>query len=239
MEDSTLNDLQRYLEYLRYNTTDFGLRLLKPFSVVNYLFNRSKYQVVFDNDNINDCYWVEKKELENFLAGKCSNKVNLRLGRAFKESGKSGFYLSLSANNLERDQDSIQKLFGLKFKNNDLFYKIVDVAFQESKSDPSSLSIIPVDNIKIYVVEDFRVDDFLEVNKFVDKGMSVKRGMGYSIEVDDEKDNEYLTISDVKTAIKMAKAEAAKDILSEISIAFPDGHKIGEFVKNVIKKHLF
>lgn len=241
MEDKTLNNLQKYLEYIRYNTTDFGLRLLQPFKVQHYQFNKTKYQAIFDTENYNDCYWVTKVELDNFIAGKYSSKVNLKMDRPFKEDNKSGFYLSLSSNNLEPKMETIQKLFGLRFKKNDIFYKIIDVSFKETK--PKELgsvffkSIIQ-DNVKIYTVEDFQVNDFLEVNKFVDTGKTVKKGIGYSIEIDEEGDHEYVSMSDARVAVEMAKDVAKKDIINDISDLFPEGHKIGNYVKEIIKKHL-
>jgi len=241
MEDRTLSNLQKYLEYIRYNTTDFGLRLLKPFTVKQYQFNKTKFQAIFDTENFTDCYWVEKIELENFLSGKYSSKVNLKMDRPFKEGVKSGFYLSLSSNNLEPTMDNIQKLFGLRFKKNDIFYKIIDVSFQQTKfEDLGSVALIPMiqDNIKIYTVEDFQVSDFLEVNKFVDVARTVKKGIGYSIEIDGESDHEYVSMSDAKVAIEMAKDVARKQILSDISDLLPEGHKIGNYVKEIIKKHL-
>jgi len=233
MEDKTLINLQKYLEYIRYNTTDFGLRLLEPFQVHKYQFNATKYQAIFDAENYTDCYWVTKIELENFLSGKYSSKVNLKMDKPFKEDGKSGFYLSLSSNNLEPEMETIKKLFGLRFKKNDIFYKIVDVSFQSPmfKGDIK-------DNVKIYTVEDFQVNDFLEVNKFVDVAKTVKKGVGYSIEIDGESNHEYVSMSDAKVAIEMAKDEAKKEILNDISDLLPEGHKIGNYVKEIIKKHL-
>lgn len=237
MEDSTLNDLQRYLEYIRSNTTDFGIRLLKPFVVCQYLFIRNKYQAVFEKDNYNDCYWVTKAELDNFLAGKYSNKVTLKMDRPFKEEGNSGFYLSLSANSMEPTMDNIQKLFQLRFKTNDIFYKIVDVSFQQLSmpyDEPNKIK----DNVKIFTIEDCTVEDYLEVNKFVDKGMTVKKGMGYSIEIDEVENNEYVSITDARTAVKMTKEIAIKEILEDLNVIFPEGHKVGNHVKEIIKKKL-
>jgi hypothetical protein len=241
MEDKTLINLQKYLEYIRYNTTDFGLRLLEPFQVHKYQFNATKYQAIFDTENYTDCYWVAKIELENFLSGKYSSKVNLKMDRPFKEDGKSGFYLSLSSNNLEPKMETIQKLFGLRFKKNDIFYKIIDVSFQKTKAESlGSVFLKPMiqDNVKIYTVEDFQVGDFLEVNKFVDVAKTVKKGVGYSIEIDGESDHEYVSMSDAKVAIEMAKDAARKDIINDISELFPEGHRIGNHIKEIIKKHL-
>lgn len=237
MEDKTLNDLQKYLEYIRYNTMDYGLRLLKPFNVCQYQFNKTKYQAIFDLDNYNDCYWIEKNDLVNFLAGKYSNKINLRMDKPFKEDGKSGFYLSLSSNNLEPTMDNIQKLFGLRFKKNDIFYKIIDVAFKQLSmpyNEPNQIN----DNVKIYTVEDFQVNDFLEVNKFIDVAKTVKKGIGYSIEIDGDDNDEYVSMSDARIAIEMTKEEAKKAILNDISELLPEGHKLGNYVKEIIKKHL-
>jgi len=241
MEDKTLVNLQKYLEYIRYNTTDFGLRLLEPFKVQKYQFNKTKYQAIFDSDDYTDCYWIPNIELDNFLSGKYSSKVNLKMDRPFKEDGKSGFYLSLSSNNLEPKMETIKKLFGLRFKKNDIFYKIVDVSFQQTKAeDLGSVFLKPMvqDNVKIYTVEDFQVNDFLEVNKFIDVAKTVKKGVGYSIEIDGESNHEYVSISDARVAIEMAKDEAKKEILNDISDLLPEGHKIGNYVKEIIKKHL-
>ena len=237
MQDNTLNDLQKYLEYIRYNTMDFGVRLLKPFLVYKYYVNKDKFQVILNEKNDNDCYWVTKIELDNFLSGKCSNKVNLKLDRPFQDEYSSGFYLSLSDNNLSPKIDDIQRLYGLRFKKNDLFYKIIDVSYQQlsmSYDEPNEIK----DNIKILIVEDFHVDDFIEVNKFVDKGRSAKRGMGYSIEIDEDYNSEYLNISDVKKAIKMAKSESLKEILEDLDFVFIDGNKVGDHVKEIINRRL-
>ena len=67
MEERTLKGLQSYLEYIRYNTTNFGLRLLRPFSVYHYVYSQNKYRVFFDNER-NDSYWIEGSEYNKFLA---------------------------------------------------------------------------------------------------------------------------------------------------------------------------
>lgn len=237
MEENTIKDLQRYLEYIRYNTMDFGLRLLKPFVVCKYYFNKTKYQVIFSENNDGDCYWVTKVDLDNFIAGKYSNKVNLKMDRPFQEGDKSGFYLSLRDNNLEATTESLERLFGMRFKKNDIFYKIIDVSFQQLSMPYDEPNIIK-DNVKIFTVEDFHIDDFIEVNKFVDTGRTVKRGVGYSIEIDHESDNEYLAISDVRAVLGMAKKIAEKEIMDDLNLIFPDGHKIGDHVKGVVKRRL-
>jgi hypothetical protein len=237
MEDITLKNLQKYLEYIRCNTTDFGLRLLKPFVVCKYYLNKTKYQAIFSENNDGDCYWVTNEELNSFIAGKYSNKVNLVMNKPFKEGDTSGFYISLSLNNLEPTMENIQKLFGLRFKRNDIFYKITDVAFQQLSmpyDEPNEIK----DNVKIFTIEDFHVDDFLEVNKFVDSGRTVKRGMGYSIEIDEEHNNEYVSITDARTAIKMAKEAAKKEVLEELNLIFHDGHAVGDHVKDILNRKL-
>ena len=94
MEDSVLKNLQNYLEYIRYNTTNFGLRLLRPFSACHYVYSQNKYKVFFDA-NLNDSYWVEKVDYDKFMQGKLSNNVMLRMGSAFTEGEKFGYYMSL------------------------------------------------------------------------------------------------------------------------------------------------
>lgn len=235
MEDKTLNHLQRYLTYIRYNSTNFGLRLLKPFKVCNYSLVNNKYTAIFDNNNINDCYYIEKNVLEKFLRGEFSNNINLTLGRAFQESKGSGFYISLELNKLELDFETIELLFGLRFKKNDIFYKIQDVAYQKLKLlDEEVID----DNIKIYIIEDFHAEDFLEVNKFLDTSKTAIKGVGYSIEYDEEGQKEYVALADAKIAIEMSKKDSYEDILKELNVIFPFEHKLGDKIKEILKNNL-
>lgn len=231
LQDPIISQLQFYLEYIKANTIDYGVRLLKPFTVHDYYTSQGKYQAIFNPSNRNDCYYITINDLNDFLKGKTSNKVNLRVGRGFEDDGRSGLYLSLSENNLPQSMESIQRLFGLRFKKSDLFFKIVDVQFSGEFGQIE-------DNIKIYVIEDFGVNDFIEVNKFVDTGMTVKRGEGYSIEIDETNNDEYISVSDARTAIKMAKDIALRDILSDLDELFSPNHRIGDRVKAIIGKRL-
>ena len=245
MEDNIISNLQKYLEYIRYNTMDFGLRLLKDFTVCQYTFSNQKYQAIFEKDNFQDSYYVSKIDLEKFLGGKFSNKINLFFEKPFKDKDKNGFYLSLQKNKLDPNMDNIKKLFGLRFKKNDIFYKIVDVSFQQINSKQEEINSIILssnvkvqDNVKIFIVEDFGVNDFLEVNQFAGSGKTVKKGMGYSIEIDELESEQYVTIQDARTAIKMTKETAMKEILVDLSSLFPNGHKLGDYVKQIVKKRL-
>lgn len=230
MEEKTLKDLQKYLEYIKYNTTNFGLRLLRPFSVYHYVYSQNKYRVFFDNER-SDSYWIEGSEYNKFLQGKLSNTVSLRMENAFSDDIGSGYYLSLSENNLETNVDALQFLYGLRFKLNDIFYKIIDVKYM------SAYGFVE-DRIKIYVVEDFRAQDFLEVNKFVDTLRHVKRGMGYSIEIDDDKNEEYVLLSDAKKAIEISKKECLHNILKDFEDVFPMENKLSQKVFDVVKSRL-
>ena len=221
---------------------DFGLRLLKPFVVVQVLLIKGKYHAIFDNDNHSDCYHITHKELNDFLDGKYSSKVNLFMDKPFTEGGKNGFYFSLSKNKLDKKMDNIQRLFGMRFKKNDIFYKIMDVSFQQSELSSDKLGSTELssinDNVKIYTVEDFTVDDFIEVNKFIDKDRTVTKGMGYSMVFDELDNGEFLSVSATRAAIKMSKEIAYKEILDDLEIIFPAGHKMGDYVKKVIKNRL-
>lgn len=230
MEEKTLKGLQSYLEYIRYNTTNFGLRLLRPFSVYHYVYSQNKYRVFFDNER-NDSYWIEGSEYNKFLQGKLSNTVSLRMENAFSDDSGFGYYLSLSENNLETNVDILQFFYGLRFKLNDIFYKIKDVNYM------SSYGFVE-DRIKIYVVEDFHAQDFLEVNKFVDTLRHVKKGMGYSIEIDDDKNDEYVLLSDAKKAIEISKKECLENILKDFESVFPMENKLSQKVIEVVKKRL-
>lgn len=230
MEEKTLKGLQNYLEYIRYNTTNFGLRLLRPFSVYHYVYSQNKYRVFFDNER-NDSYWIEGSEYNKFLQGKLSNTVSLKMDNAFSDDSGSGYYLSLSENNFEANVDALQFLYGLRFKLNDIFYKIKDVNYM------SSYGFLE-DRIKVYVVEDFHAQDFLEVNKFVDTLRHVKKGMGYSIEIDDDKTDEYVLLSDAKKAIEISKKECMENILKDFQDVFPLENKLSQKVVEVIKNRL-
>lgn len=230
MEEKTLKGLQSYLEYIRYNTTNFGLRLLRPFSVYHYVYSQNKYRVFFDNER-NDSYWIEGSDYNKFLQGKLSNTVSLKMDNAFSDNSGSGYYLLLSENNLETNVEALQFLYGLRFKLNDIFYKIKDVNYM------SSYGFVE-DRIKIYVTEDFHAQDFLEVNKFVDTLRHVKRGMGYSIEIDDDKNDEYVLLSDAKKAIEISKKECMENILKDFQNVFPLENKLSQKVVEVIKNRL-
>lgn len=236
MEELVLNNLQKYLEYIRYNTTDFGLRLLKPFSVCHYVYSQNKYKVFFD-PNLSDCYWVEKTDYDKFIQDKLVNTVCLRMGNSFLEEGRFGYYMSLTENKLESNPESLQFLFGLRFKLNDIFYKIEDVGYK-NLSIPLIEGDVMDDNVKLYVVEDFYSKDFLEVNKFADTSKYVKRGMGYSIEIDDHQTDDYVLLSDARTAIKMSKKESLEKILSDLNQIFPLENKISQKVIYILKNRL-
>lgn len=230
MEEKTLKDLQKYLEYIRYNTTNFGLRLLRPFCVQHYLYSQNKYKVFFDNER-KDSYWIEASEYNKFVQGKLSNTVSLRMENAFSDSNGSGYYMSLAENKLEPNVDALQFLYGLRLNLNDIFYKIKDVNYM------SSYGFVE-DRVKIYVIEDFHVEDFLEVNKFVDTAKYVKKGMGYSMEIDDDRTDEYVLLSDAKKALKMSKKECLDNILRDFERVFPLENKISQKVIEIVKNRL-
>lgn len=236
MEDLILKNLQNYLEYIRYNTTTFGLRLLRPFSVCHYVYSQNKYKVFFDA-NLNDSYWVDKVDYDKFMKGKLTNDVVLRMGNAFTEGERLGYYMSLTENKLEANPEALEFLFGLRFKLNDIFYKIEDVNYKKL-SLPLLEEGVMDDNVKIYVVEDFYAKDFLEVNKFVDTSKYVKKGMGYSIEIDDYETDDYVSLSDAKAAIKMSKKESLDKILKDLKEIFPLENKISQKVIYILKNRL-
>lgn len=230
MEEKILKELQSYLEYIRYNTTNFGLRLLRPFCVYHYVYSQNKYKVFFDNDR-KDSYWIEAGEYNKFIQGKLSNTVSLKMENAFSDGNGSGYYMSLAENKLDSNVDALQFLYGLRLKLNDIFYKIKDVNYM------SSYGFVE-DRVKIYVVEDFHAEDFLEVNKFVDTSKYVKRGMGYSIEIDDNQTDEYVLLSDAKKAIEMSKKECLDNILRDFESVFPLENKISQKVSEIVKNRL-
>ena len=236
MEDLILKNLQNYLEYIRYNTMGFGLRLLRPFSACHYVYSQNKYKVFFDA-NLNDSYWVEKVDYDKFMQGKLSNNVMLRMGNAFTEGEKFGYYISLAENKLEATPEGLQFLFGLRFKLNDIFYKIEDVGYK-NLSLPLIEEGVMDDNVKLYVVEDFYAKDFLEVNKFEDTSKFVKKGMGYSVEIDDYGKDDYVLLSDAKAAIKMSKKESLDKILKDLKEIFPLENKISQKVIYILKNRL-
>lgn len=236
MEDLILKNLQNYLEYIRYNTMGFGLRLLRPFSACHYVYSQNKYKVFFDA-NLNDSYWVEKVDYDKFIQGKLSNNVMLRMGNAFTEGERFGYYMSLTENKLEATPEGLQFLFGLRFKLNDIFYKIEDVGYK-NLSIPLIEEGVMDDNVKLYVVEDFYAKDFLEVNKFEDTSKFVKKGMGYSMEIDDYGKDDYVLLSDARTAIKMSKKESLDKIMIDLKEIFPMENKISQKVIYILKNRL-
>ena len=236
MEDLILKNLQNYLEYIRYNTTGFGLRLLRPFSACHYVYSQNKYKVFFDT-NLNDSYWVEQVDYDKFIQGKLTNSVMLRMGNAFTEGEKFGYYMSLTENKLEASSEGLKFLFGLRFKMNDMFYKIEDVGYK-NLSLPLIEEGVMDDNVKLYVIEDFYAKDFLEVNKFEDTSKFVKKGMGYSVEIDDYGKEDYVLLSDAKAAIKMSKKESLDKILSDLKEIFPMENKISQKVIYTLKNRL-
>jgi hypothetical protein len=236
MEDLILKNLQNYLEYIRYNTMGFGLRLLRPFSARHYVYSQNKYKVFFDA-NLNDSYWVEKVEYDKFIQGKLSNNVMLRMGNAFTEGERFGYYMSLIENKLEANPEGLQFLFGLRFKLNDIFYKIEDVGYK-NLSLPLIEEGLMDDNVKLYVVEDFYAKDFLEVNKFEDTSKFVKKGMGYSVEIDDYGKDDYVLLSDAKAAITMSKKESLDKILIDLKEIFPMENKISQKVIYILRNRL-
>lgn len=236
MEDLILKNLQNYLEYIRYNTMGFGLRLLRPFSACHYVYSQNKYKVFFDA-NLNDSYWVEKVDYDKFIQGKLSNNVMLRMGNAFTEGERFGYYMSLTENKLEAIPEGLQFLFGLRFKLNDIFYKIEDVGYK-NLSIPLIEEGVMDDNVKLYVVEDFYAKDFLEVNKFEDTSKFVKKGMGYSMEIDDYGKDDYVLLSDARAAIKMSKKESLDKIMIDLKEIFPMENKISQKVIYILKNRL-
>ena len=236
MEDLTLKNLQNYLEYIRYNTMGFGLRLLRPFSTCHYVYSQNKYKVFFD-PNLKDSYWVEKSDYDKFMQGKLSNNVMLRMGNAFTEGERFGYYISLTENKLEAIPEGLQFLFGLRFKLNDIFYKIEDVGYK-NLSIPLIEEGLMDDNVKLYVVEDFYAKDFLEVNKFEDTSKFVKKGMGYSVEIDDYGKDDYVLLSDAKAAITMSKKESLDKILIDLKEIFPMENKISQKVIYILRNRL-
>lgn len=237
MEDKVLKNLQNCLEYIRYNTMGFGLRLLRPFSVCHYVYTQNKYKVFFDT-NLTDCYWVEKSEYDNFLQGKLTNTVVLKTGNSFTENGRFGYYMSLAENKLEDNEEALRFLFGLRFKLNDIFYKIEDVGYKKLSIPLLIGDEAMDDSVKLYVVEDFHAEDFLEVNKFADTSKYVKKGMGYSIEIDGDQSDDYVLISDAKAAIKMSKKESLDKILIDLKEIFPMENKISQKVIYILKNRL-
>ena len=236
MEDLTLKNLQNYLEYIRYNTMGFGLRLLRPFSACHYVYSQNKYKVFFD-PNLKDSYWVEKSDYDKFMQGKLSNNVMLRMGNAFTEGERFGYYMSLTENKLEANPEGLKFLFGLRFKLNDIFYKIEDVGYK-NLSIPLIEEGLMDDNVKLYVVEDFYAKDFLEVNKFEDTSKFVKKGMGYSVEIDDYGKDDYVLLSDAKSAITMSKKESLDKILIDLKEIFPMENKISQKVIYILRNRL-
>lgn len=236
MEDLVLKNLQNYLEHIRYNTMGFGLRLLRPFSACHYVYSQNKYKVFFD-PNLKDSYWVEKSDYDKFIQGKLSNNVMLRMGNAFTEGERFGYYMSLIENKLEANPEGLQFLFGLRFKLNDIFYKIQDVGYK-NLSIPLIEEGFMDDNVKLYVVEDFYAKDFLEVNKFEDTSKFVKKGMGYSVEIDDYGKDDYVLLSDAKAAITMSKKESLDKILIDLKELFPMENKISQKVIYILRNRL-
>jgi len=247
MEENILKGLQDYLEFIRYNTMDFGSRLLMPFFVSHFTPYKDRYKVCF-NDNVNDCYWVEKDEYDKFLNNKLSNNVILRTSNAFKEGESFGYYMSLSENNIKCNLDNISILYGLRFKLNDIFYKIKDIGYQvdslsfkfylDERSSVQESSKIVEDKVKLYVVEDFYAEDFLYVNKFSNTSRQVKRGMGYSIEIDDDHVDDFVLVSDAKTAIQLSKKESLDNILRDLKNIFPIENTLSKKISEIIKKRL-
>ena len=236
MEEIVLKNLQKYLEYIRYNTTDFGLRLLRPFSVCHYVYAQNRYKAFFNQD-LTDFYWIEKTDYDKFTQGKLINTVVLRTGNAFSDGDKFGYYMSLEENKLESNPDALKFLFGLRFKLNDIFYKIQDVGYKKLTIPHVEEELID-DSVKLYVIEDFNSEDFLEVNKFTDTSRYVKRGMGYSMEIDGNETDDYVLLSDAKNAIKMSKKESLEKILSDLEKIFPLENKISQKVIYIIKNRL-
>ena len=94
------------------------------------------------------------------------------------------------------------------------------------------------DNVKLYVVEDFYAKDFLEVNKFEDTSKFVKKGMGYSVEIDDYGKDDYVLLSDAKAAITMSKKESLDKILIDLKEIFPMENKISQKVIYILRNRL-
>jgi hypothetical protein len=161
----------------------------------------------------------------------------LRMGNAFTEGEKFGYYMSLTENKLEASSEGLKFLFGLRFKMNDMFYKIEDVGYK-NLSLPLIEEGVMDDNVKLYVIEDFYAKDFLEVNKFEDTSKFVKKGMGYSVEIDDYGKEDYVLLSDAKAAIKMSKKESLDKILSDLKEIFPMENKISQKVIYTLKNRL-
>jgi hypothetical protein len=171
------------------------------------------------------------------MQGKLSNNVMLRMGNAFTEGERFGYYMSLTENKLEATPEGLQFLFGLRFKLNDIFYKIEDVGYK-NLSLPLIEEGVMDDNVKLYVVEDFYAKDFLEVNKFEDTSKFVKKGMGYSVEIDDYSKDDYVLLSDAKAAITMSKKESLDKILIDLKEIFPMENKISQKVIYILRNRL-
>ena len=206
-KQEVISQLQSYLNYVRFNTVNFGNRLLEYFEVSDFSLTRdvSSIFVEFRGSEASrgNHYWVNKKDFEDFKAGKKKLGVALDFTKHTIENGHTVFELNLSKNKLDNKLNEVAKLKDLNVRySNGLLYKVIDV--QVKVKDETHVENI----VKLIVKESKSTKDFID-SKVVLKNKVEKRG---GLEIELGVTEEFLSKNDVLEALKIERSILAEDL---------------------------
>lgn len=226
-------DLQDFLNYKRTNSLDFGSRLLRPFIVESSTSNRKDENIMVkfqDYDTLphNNHYWVNKKELDDFLNGKKELGVSLNLDNVYEENGLLIFEINLMRNGIKKPSFiDAQKIRGLNIKHNNKIFKCHDV--QVSFRDDNSIDKI----VKAFVVESFSAEMYINKYTVVQNKIEIKNGITFE---DFDTQEEFVRKFEALEAVRLERKNVVNEMKSWVFLNMTN--KVEEGVLEAFLKKL-
>lgn len=212
-KEKIMSDIQDFLNYKRTNSIDFGTRLLDDFKVVNFRTDNGDSLFVefegYEKIPHSNHYWVQKKELQDFLAGNNRMGVNLFVDNAFVENNCTIFEVNLIKNGFKKMTiHDAQKLKGIQINYNNKLYKSYDVQVKLIKDTE-------IDKvIRVFVIEPTSAEYFLNHNTVVKNSIiQIKNGITF------EDENSKETFVKKEIALEAVKLER-KSVTNEFKAWF-------------------
>jgi len=227
-----IKDLQDFLNYKRTNTKDFGNRLLKDFNVVDFSGTQEENKLFVQFENYekspqSNHYWVEKKELDDFLNGNRPLGVNLLVDKFSNENDCLILEVNLMKNGFKKTtiQDA-ERLKGININYGGKLYKSYDV--QVNVETDNIIDKI----IRIFVFEPSSAESYIEKNTVVQNKVEIKNGITFE---DFYNQDRFVRKFDALEAVRMERKSISNELRAWFMLNMAD-KVTGEFSEAFLKK---
>lgn len=228
-----LSDLQDFLNYKRTNSLDFGSRLLKPFVVESCSSGRKDENIMvkfkgYDELPHANHYWVNKKELDEFLNGKKELGVALMIDHAYEDGEQIIFEINLIKNGIKKPHlVDAQKIRGLNIKHNGRIFKCYDV----NVSINEDFSIDKA--VRAYVLESSSAESYINRNTVRQNKVEIKNGITFE---DFDTQEEFVRKFEALEAIRLERKDVVNELRAWVVLNMTD--KVEKSVLNSFLKKL-